>query len=60
MFDLVIKNALIYDGSGKPPVFGHVGIKDGIIRTVSQTPLGDGKEVVDAEGLALSPGFIDH
>lgn len=59
MFDLIIKNALIYDGSGKTPVFGHVGIKDGVIRAVSQNPLSGGKKTVDAEGLALSPGFID-
>lgn len=31
MFDLVIKNALIYDGTGKPPFHGCIAVQDGKI-----------------------------
>ncbi len=58
MLDLLIKQAQIYDGSGKPPVFGNVGIKDGKIVMVGEEQP-DAAEVVDAQGLAISPGFID-
>lgn len=59
MFDLIIKNALIYDGSGKPPFHGSVAVQDGKIAAVSAEDLGVAEKVVDAQGLALSPGFID-
>ena len=59
MFDLIIKNALIYDGSGKPPFHGSVAVLDGKIAAVSTDDLGNAEKVVDAQGLSLSPGFID-
>ncbi len=59
MYDLIIKNALIYDGSGEKPFYGNVAVLDGKITDVSREDLGAAKQVVDAEGLALSPGFID-
>jgi len=58
MFDLVIKNATIYDGSGNTPFLGDVAVLDGKIAAVGKD-LGTAKETVDAQGLALSPGFID-
>lgn len=59
MFDLIIKNALIYDGSGAAPFHGNVAVQDGKIAAVSREDLGNAQTVVDAQGLALSPGFID-
>ena len=59
MFDLLIKNALIYDGSGAPAFLGDVGICEGKIACVSKTPLEGASKVVDANGLCLAPGFID-
>lgn len=56
MLDILIKNANIVDGTGKPSYVGDVGIKDGKI------VLGDdseAKEVIDAAGLMLTPGLID-
>ena len=60
MYDLIIKNAEIYDGSGTPAFVGSVAVKDGKIAYVGK---GDAsltaRRVVDAEGLCLSSGFID-
>ena len=58
MLDLVIENAMIYDGAGGPPVRGSVAVKDGRIAAVG-ADAGAGREVVDADGLALMPGIID-
>lgn len=59
MFDLIIKNAHIYDGTGGESYIGSVAVKDGKIAAVSRELLDGAKEMIDAKGLALSPGFID-
>lgn len=59
MFDLIINNAHIYDGTGGESYMGAVAVKDGKIAKVSRTALEGAREVIDAKGLALSPGFID-
>ena len=59
MFDLLIINALIYDGTGSPAFMGHVAVKDGKIAGIFQNEKPSAAEVVDAQGCALSPGFID-
>ena len=59
MFDLIINNALIYDGSGNPAYHGNVGIKNGKILAITNEKLDGGTAVVDASGLCLAPGFID-
>lgn len=58
MIDLLIRNAEIYDGSGNTPFLGSVGVDGGRIVFVG-TETQSARETVDAEGLALSPGFID-
>jgi N-acyl-D-aspartate/D-glutamate deacylase len=58
MFDLVIKNAEIFDGTGGRPVHGDLGVTDGRIASIGQK-LGAAKETVDADGRALAPGIID-
>lgn len=58
MFDVLIKNARVYDGTGSPAYFADLAVKDGKIAAIGKDP-GPAEQVVDAEGLALSPGFID-
>ncbi|MBL8673973.1 MAG: amidohydrolase family protein [Rhodospirillales bacterium] len=58
MFDLVIRDAWIFDGEGNPPAHGDLGVTDGRIAAVGGK-LGPAKEEVDASGLALAPGIID-
>ena len=59
MFDIIIQNALIYDGTGEPAYLGNVAIQDGKIAAVSKEPLSGAAKIVDAKGLALAPGFVD-
>ena len=57
--DLVIKNGLVYDGLGKPPVRGNVYIRsDSIVATGVWKNL-SGKKEIDARGFAVAPGFIN-
>lgn len=58
MLDRIIQNALVYDGSGKVPEKRPVGMLNGkiVLDFANDTTA---REVVDAGGLALSPGFID-
>src|SRR5476649_456300 len=58
MFDLVIKDAEIFDGSGARPVHGDLGVTGGRIVEIGPN-LGAAKETVKAQGLALAPGIID-
>jgi N-acyl-D-aspartate/D-glutamate deacylase len=59
MLDLLIQNGLIFDGLGSAPVRGDIGIQDGRIVAISPSLPGDAREVVDASGLWVTPGFID-
>jgi N-acyl-D-amino-acid deacylase len=58
MFDLVIEDAEIFDGSGARPVRGDLGVTNGKIAAIGPK-LGAAKETVKADGLALAPGIID-
>jgi N-acyl-D-amino-acid deacylase len=57
-YDVLIKGGRIYDGSGLPSYLGDVAIQDGRIVETGRIS-GSGKRVVNADGLAVSPGFID-
>lgn len=59
MFDLLIMNATVYDGTGAPPIRGAVAVVDGRIADVGAHVAGDAKSVIDAAGSVLCPGFID-
>ncbi len=61
MNDLVIRNALLLDGSGAPPVRGDLAVRDGRIASVGAgAGAGAARETIDANGLALMPGIIDN
>ncbi len=60
--DLLITNAIIYDGSGGAPFEGEIAVRDDKILAVGKLgalPRGRGISVIDASGAALCPGFID-
>jgi N-acyl-D-amino-acid deacylase len=57
-YDIVIKNARVIDGSGMPSFVGDVAVHAGKIVEVGRVG-GGADRVIDADGLAVSPGFID-
>lgn len=57
--DILIKNGMIYDGSGEKPYLGSVAIKNEKILYVGPLKDFDSKRIIDAEGKAISPGFIN-
>lgn len=57
--DVVIHNAVIYDGSGEKPYPGEVAIDGDRIAYVGPPRALKGRREIDAHGQAVSPGFID-
>jgi N-acyl-D-amino-acid deacylase len=58
-YDLIIKNGVLYKGDGKAPVAGDLAVSGDKITTISPGIAAHGKTIIDAGGLAVSPGFID-
>ena len=58
-FDVIIKNGVIYAGDGKAPIRGDIALRDGKIAALGKDLGTSAGTVVDAGGLAVSPGFID-
>ena len=59
MFDMIIKNGTVVDGTGSAPVVKDVAIQDGRIVALGEGINGSAKEVLDATGLLVTPGFVD-
>ena len=59
MYDLLIKNGRIADGSGMPSFIADVGIVEGRITDIGHLGT-SAREVIDASGLVVAPGFIDN
>ena len=58
MFDLIIKNGLIYDGKGSKPYKADLAISNEKIVGIGDIQ-GDAKEIINAEGKIVTPGFVD-
>ena len=58
MFDLIIRNAQVLDGTGAPAFAADVAVRDGKIAQIGQIAA-EAAEVVDGSGMTLTPGFID-
>jgi N-acyl-D-aspartate/D-glutamate deacylase len=58
MFDLVIRNGTVFDGTASPRRVADVAVQDGRIAAVGPR-LGKGKREIDAAGLMVTPGFVD-
>ncbi len=58
MYDLVIRNGLLVDGTGAPARTADVAVSDGKIAAVGDG-LGPGTEEIDAAGALVTPGFVD-
>jgi N-acyl-D-amino-acid deacylase len=58
-FDLLIRNGVVYDGSGGAPQRLDVGVRGDKIARIGKLRRAKAKQVVDAQGLAVAPGFIN-
>jgi N-acyl-D-aspartate/D-glutamate deacylase len=58
-YDLLIRNAHVYDGMGNPWIRADVAITGERIAAVGRLTTATAKKTIDADGLALAPGFID-
>ena len=59
MLDLVIRGGDVHDGDGGPPQRVDVGIADGRVVRLGRLDDVDASEILDADGLAVTPGFVD-
>ena len=59
MYDILIKNGNIIDGTGSPAMKAQVAILDGKIVKIARKIDGEAKTVIDATGKVITPGFID-
>lgn len=59
MLDILIKNAIVIDGYGRPPFVSDVGILNGRIQATGSEIGKKASLVINAKGLVLSPAFID-
>jgi N-acyl-D-aspartate/D-glutamate deacylase len=57
-FDLIVRNGTIVDGTGAEPFVGDVAITGGVISAIGQVE-GSAEEAIDAQGLLVTPGFVD-
>lgn len=60
-YDVIILNGRYFDGTGAPSRIAHIGISNGVVGTVSETPLtgGPNTRTIDATGHWITPGFLD-
>jgi len=59
LFDILIRNAKIVDGTGSPWFYGDIAVSGERITDIAPHISGDARHVIDANGQVASPGFID-
>ena len=57
--DIIIRNGLVYDGSLSAPTSADIGIRNNKIVAIGDLSEQNATQEIDAEGLAVAPGFID-
>lgn len=58
-YDIVIRNGMIYDGSGSSPFAGDIAISADTIAAVGSLGQVKGKQEIDVGGMVVAPGFIN-
>ncbi|SEG67256.1 dihydroorotase/N-acyl-D-amino-acid deacylase [Bryocella elongata] len=56
---MLLTNALLYDGTGAPPISADVLVEGGLISAIGSFPDASHHDILDLHGAALAPGFID-
>ena len=58
-YDVIIRNAIVYDGNGGQPYKGDIAINADTIAVIGNLSNASAKNEIDAKGMAVSPGFIN-
>ena len=58
-YDVVLRNGMIYDGSGGEPYVGDVAFSGDVIAALGNIGEATGRTEIDVSGLAVSPGFVN-
>jgi dihydroorotase/N-acyl-D-amino-acid deacylase len=58
-YDLLIRNGLVIDGSGRAGYIADVAINDDRIVRIGKIKNANGNHEIDAKGMVVAPGFID-
>ena len=59
MYDILIKDGFIVDGTGQPGMKGSIGIVGERIAVIGECSVNQARKVICAEGKVVAPGFID-
>jgi N-acyl-D-aspartate/D-glutamate deacylase len=59
VLDLLVKSALVIDGTGAPPFSADIGVSGDEIVEIGSLSRAATRQVIDASGLTAAPGFID-
>ena len=59
MFDLLVRNGTVVDGTGAAAYVADVAVKDGLIAQIAPRIVGEAREEIDASGRIVTPGFVD-
>jgi N-acyl-D-amino-acid deacylase len=59
MYDILIRNGMIVDGTGREKYSADVAVKNGKIAKIGKIKWSRGKSEIDAAGKIVAPGFID-
>src|SRR4249920_664348 len=58
-FDTLIRGGTIVDGTRAPRFVADIGIRDGRIAAIGRLDAADARNVIDADGSIVAPGFVD-
>ena len=59
MYDVIIRNGTIVDGTGAKKFVADLAIENGRIAEIATQIVAEAREVVDATGFIVTPGFVD-